>query len=483
MQLIQRLHTDKEADDVCMVLQHHAVFTLGRNGNMDNVTVSRDFLQDRGIELVKIERGGEVTYHGPGQIVCYPIIRLRQNKLTVTEYVHLLEEIMLAVVQRFGITASRDSRNHGIWCNGQKLGSIGVAVRHGISYHGIALNVNNDLEPFSWINPCGLTGVSMTSMEIILQKAVDYEAIESAMISECKKAFRRHGKRKNSKRTAKPKWLKQRLPSGSGYEQTRRLLRKTGLATVCQEARCPNQFECFARGTATFMLMGENCTRNCRFCAVGHGKMKPLDPDEPDKIAEAVQNMGLKYAVLTSVTRDDLADGGAKHFARSIEAIRKRNPETLVEVLIPDLQGNGEALEGLCSCVPSVLNHNIETVASLYSKVRPQAVYERSLQLLRRVKEVNPAIVTKTGLMLGLGESEEELKQTMTDIRATGCKLLTLGQYLQPTASNITVNRYVSPEEFKRIREIALAIGFEGVAAGPHVRSSYQAEELYRMAI
>jgi lipoic acid synthetase len=210
--------------------------------------------------------------------------------------------------------------------------------------------------------------------------------------------------------------------------------------------------------------------------------MKPLDQGEPDRIAAAVLNLRLKYAVLTSVTRDDLPDGGAKHFALTIEAIRNLNPKTFVEVLIPDLQGNEAALRYLCEYVPTVLNHNVETVASLYPEVRPQAVYDRSLELLKNVKKNNPEIVTKTGLMLGLGESAEELKQTMADIRATGCNLLTLGQYLQPTVTNVAVSRYVSPEEFESIREIALAIGFEGVAAGPHVRSSYQAEELYKMA-
>ncbi len=483
MQLVTKLHDDKQADDVCLILEHEAVFTLGRNGSSDNVTVAKSFLQERGIELLTIERGGEVTYHGPGQVVCYPILNLRHNQLSVTEYIHSLEEIMLAVVHRFGITANRDSRNHGIWCGDQKLGSVGIAVRHGISYHGLALNVSVNLEPFSWMNPCGLTGVSMASMESILQKPLNYKAIEAAMAQEITRVFQRPAKKQKACRIAKPKWLKQPLPSGSGYERTRRLLSTTGLTTVCQEARCPNQFECFGKGAATFMLMGESCTRNCSFCAVEHGKIKPLDSSEPEKIAKAVHSLGLKYAVLTSVTRDDLPDGGAKHFALTVDAIRKLCPEILVELLIPDLQGDAKALQYVCKYKPSVLNHNIETVASLYPKVRPQAVYARSLDLLRRVKTNNPDIVTKTGLMLGLGESREELTRTMNDIRDTGCNLLTLGQYLQPTVNNIAVNRYVSPEEFETIRKIALDLGFEGVAADPHVRSSYQAEELYKLAI
>ncbi|MEN8200342.1 MAG: lipoyl synthase, partial [Thermodesulfobacteriota bacterium] len=250
-----------------------------------------------------------------------------------------------------------------------------------------------------------------------------------------------------------------------------------------QEARCPNQFECFGKGAATFMLMGEHCTRNCRFCAVTHGGTNPLDPDEPTRIAKAVRNMGLQYAVLTSVSRDDLPDGGAAHFAQTIEQIRRLCPETLVEVLIPDFQGDRDALEFLCQHSPSVLNHNVETVAALYPEARPQAFYERSLELLKNVKTLNPAIVTKSGLMLGLGESRRELERTMSDIRDTGCDLLTLGQYLQPTVDHLAVHRYVPPEEFDTLREIALELGFAGVAAGPHVRSSYQAGDLYKLAI
>jgi lipoyl synthase len=483
MALLKQLHNNDLEDDVCLILEHPPVFTLGRNGTSVNVTVTKTFLAERNIELIRIERGGEITYHGPGQLVCYPIINLRRQQLTVTAFVHSLEEIMLAVAQHFGIVANRDTRNHGIWCGDQKLGSIGIAVRHGISYHGLALNVNMDLEPFNWMKPCGLSGVSMTSMEKQLQQTLSFKEVEEVMSREITAAFSRPLPRKRSIRLAKPKWLKQRLPSGPGYEKTRQFLDKSGLSTVCQEARCPNQFECFGKGAATFMLMGENCTRNCRFCAVTHTGPEPLDSEEPDHIAQAVADMGLSYAVLTSVTRDDLADGGAQHFVLTVEAIRRLCPEILVELLIPDLQGDQLALESLLQCKPSVLNHNVETVASLYSTVRPQAIYNRSLELLKRVKVFDSDIVTKSGLMLGLGESKEELKRTMAAIRKTGCDLLTLGQYLQPTDANLAVNRYVPPEEFEAIRDIALELGFAGVAAGPHVRSSYQAEELYKLAL
>lgn len=227
------------------------------------------------------------------------------------------------------------------------------------------------------------------------------------------------------------------------------------------------------------MIMGDNCTRNCRFCAVAHGAVKPLDPEEPMRIAAAVAEMGLDYAVLTSVTRDDLVDGGAGHFAETIEAIRSRCPETLVEVLISDLQGDLSALEIICRRRPAVLNHNIETVPSLYPVVRPQARYRRSLDLLAGVKQFDLRITTKSGLMVGLGEERDELVQTMRDIRAVGCEILTIGQYLQPTRDHLAVKRFVPPEEFAELCTIAENIGFGAVASGPHVRSSYRAGHLY----
>lgn len=486
LQLVAELHRGEREKDACLIMEHQSVFTIGRYGAPENVTVSGEFLENLGLDVLRVERGGEVTYHGPGQIVCYLVMNLRRKQLGVAEYVHKLEQIMLNVAERFYVDANRDSRNHGIWVGGRKLGSVGIAVRHGISYHGMALNVNVDLNPFSWINPCGLKGLTMGSMAEELQNPLEMAAVEAVMIEEVNRAFGEEGNHVVSvpcNRKGKPKWLKKRLPSGPGYEKTRQKLSCVGIHTVCQAARCPNQFECFGRGTATFMLMGENCTRNCGFCSVGHGPLSPLDPGEPEKIASAVKDLGLNYTVLTSVTRDDLDDGGAKHFSETISAIRKQNPEMMMEVLIPDLQGNAAALAGICEQAPSVLNHNVETVAGLYTTVRPQAVYSRSLSLLRRVKSRYPHIVTKSGLMLGLGETREELQQTIADIRDTGCDLLTLGQYLQPTSGNLAVQRYVHPDEFEAIRWLALDLGFSGVTAGPHVRSSYRAEELYRMAL
>ena len=281
-------------------------------------------------------------------------------------------------------------------------------------------------------------------------------------------------------RTGKPRWLRQRLPTGAKYEKVRGVLKKRQIHTVCQEAKCPNLWECFSRQTATFLIMGSYCTRNCRFCAVGHGPSGPPDPGEPARVAEAALNMRLSYVVITSVTRDDLPDGGAGFFAKTIREIRKKIPGVFVEVLIPDFQGNTDALQTVLDARPDVLNHNIETVPRLYPSVRPEADYRRSLEILRRAKQYGPAIPTKSGLMLGLGELPEEINKTLRHLLEVGCGILTLGQYLQPTREHLEVDRFIHPEEFDNWKETALGTGFSEVASGPFVRSSYHAKELYQ---
>lgn len=278
----------------------------------------------------------------------------------------------------------------------------------------------------------------------------------------------------------KPRWLRRSLPTGPEYEQMRKLLKNNHLTTVCQEAQCPNQFECYSEGTATFMILGERCTRSCHFCAVEHKPLILPDPEEPGRVAEAVELLQLRYAVITSVTRDDLADGGAALFAETIKAVRTLRETTLIEVLIPDLQGNWQALETITEARPDVLNHNMETVAELYPTVRPEAIYQRSLELIAQVKRQDPLMVTKSGIMLGLGETHDQLLRTWDDLLAAGCDILTLGQYLQPSKNHLPVERFVEPEEFDSLKQQALERGFAGVAAGPFVRSSYQAEKLYR---
>jgi lipoic acid synthetase len=278
---------------------------------------------------------------------------------------------------------------------------------------------------------------------------------------------------------AKPPWLRRRLPGGPRYETLRTLLGAGGLHTVCQEALCPNIWQCFDRGTATFLILGDRCTRDCRFCAVGHGHPGPVDADEPRRVAAAAAAMGLAHVVVTSVTRDDLPDGGAQAFARTIAALRAARPQARIEVLIPDFQGSAAALAAVVNAGPDVLNHNIETVPRLYPLVRPQADYRRSLTLLATARQMAPGLCTKSGLMLGLGEDDKETDQVLHDLVQVGCRILTMGQYLQPGPDHLPVVRFVAPETFEAWRAKALGMGFAAAACGPFVRSSYEAGELF----
>lgn len=284
---------------------------------------------------------------------------------------------------------------------------------------------------------------------------------------------------KENRTYRKPAWLKRRLPLGPAYGQTSALVSKGRLHTVCEEAKCPNQWECYSHHTATFLIMGRRCTRNCGFCAVATGTPENPDPDEPKRLAGIVKEMKLLYVVITSVTRDDLPDGGAGCFSETVAAVRNAVPAAKIEVLIPDFTGDKAALETVINAGPDVLNHNMETVSRLYPKVRPQAEYGRSLELLKHVQRLDPGLPTKSGLMLGLGERSVELEETLKDLLNAGCRILTLGQYLQPTKNHLPVQRFVPPQEFEKWHEIAQRMGFKEVASGPFVRSSYHASRLY----
>ncbi len=272
-----------------------------------------------------------------------------------------------------------------------------------------------------------------------------------------------------------PPWLKVRAPGGPEFAETMSTVRALGLHTVCQEARCPNIGECWGHRTATFMLLGDTCTRNCGFCAVTHGRPLAVDAGEPLRVAEAVARLGLRHVVVTSVNRDDLPDGGAAHFAATARALRRLLPACRIEVLVPDFQGNLASVAEVVASPIDVFNHNLETVPRLYRRVRAGARYERSLAVLRAAREGQGGLLTKSGLMLGLGETEEELLRVFSDLRAIGCDILTLGQYLRPSRDHLPVERYVPPEEFTDLRAEALALGFRHVEAGPLVRSSYHA--------
>lgn len=279
----------------------------------------------------------------------------------------------------------------------------------------------------------------------------------------------------------KPEWLKVRAPGGERYTFIKQQMRELGLATVCEEARCPNVSECWGGGTATIMVMGDTCTRGCRFCAVKTRRNGvPIDPEEPRKVAEMVTQLNLEYIVVTSVDRDDLSDGGASHFAACVRELKARQPELLVEILIGDFQGHRADVGTICESTPDVIAHNIETVRRLTPKVRdPRANYHQSLEVLRMVKEITPAIVTKSSIMVGLGETEEEVVETLADLRRVGCEIVTFGQYLQPTSKHLSVVEYVTPEQFARYQTLAEEMGFMYVASGPLVRSSYKAGELF----
>ncbi|TAK28564.1 MAG: lipoyl synthase [Chloroflexota bacterium] len=279
----------------------------------------------------------------------------------------------------------------------------------------------------------------------------------------------------NQQSTRRPDWLKVRLPAGANYTEVRHLLKRMSLHTVCEEAHCPNIGECFEQRTATFLILGDVCTRNCHFCAVTPGRPTLTDPEEPGRVANAVSELGLRHVVITSVTRDDLPDGGAAIFAATVEEIRLRAPACSIELLIPDLQGSEAALRTVLESAPDILNHNVETVPRLYRAARPQAIYERSLAVLRRAKELRPTTLTKSGLMVGLGEQWDELLETMVDLRAAQCDILTLGQYLSPSRDHLPIQRYYTPEEFSQLREKGEQLGFLLVESGPLVRSSYHA--------
>ena len=278
----------------------------------------------------------------------------------------------------------------------------------------------------------------------------------------------------------KPSWLRKKMPIGLKVNSMVREMDDHRLHTICQEACCPNQGECFARGVATFLIMGNICTRNCGFCAVSHGRPAPPDPEEPERIAREIARLKLKFAVITSVTRDDLPDGGSTVFSRLIQRIKERCDNVGVEVLIPDFGGSASALKTVVDAAPDVLNHNVETVPRLYPEVRPQADYRRSLELLERTKEINPQVITKTGLMVGLGESEDEVEALFRDLVAARCDILTIGQYLCPSGDHFPVAEYVKPEVFETYREMALNMGFKSVVSSPFTRSSFMAETSYK---
>jgi lipoyl synthase len=490
-----RRRAEGACGDLLLLVEHPPVITVGRGGGWEDILAPAAVLRQKGVPVVATDRGGRATYHGPGQLVAYPIVRLEAGELY--DLVWNLEEAGIRLLRRYGLPAGRLPPHPGVWVGDKKIGAVGLAVRDGVTRHGLALNVAPRLEHFDLLLPCGLAGYGVTSLQRELGRAVSWAEVQERFVAAlagalgCQVEWRdaawlwaaAAGQAAASQPAGpQPPWLWQPVSTAAEalVAEMEALLQGLGLYTVCQEARCPNVAECFGQGTATFLILGPACTRGCRFCAVAHGRAAPPDPSEPSRVAQAAARLGLEHVVLTSVTRDDLPDGGAQHWAATIGAVRRRCPQAAIEALIPDLGGSLSALQTVLEAQPGVLNHNLETVPRLYATVRPGAGYERSLRLLARAKEACPGLLTKSGLMLGLGERTAEVLRVLADLRQVGCDLLTLGQYLQPTAAQLPVARYLSPEEFQEYRSRAEEMGFRAVAASPLVRSSHQAAALAR---
>jgi len=464
-----------ESPDRLVLVEHPPVVTLGRSSGAEDLRITEDALREKGIELCRVDRGGRATYHGPGQLVIYPIIKLKNNDLH--DYIRRLQRVVTAVIRTWGLNPIMHSDQPGLWVGSGKIASVGIAVRKWVTYHGVALNVQSDEDAFRWIHPCGNTQTRMTSLQQELDRPVGLNTVKTKFV----KAFKTHfeyatSTEKIATLSKHPRWLNRPAPDPSVIAHMEQRLAHLQVSTVCQKAHCPNLGECFQKKTATFMILGARCTRTCRFCAVDKGQAAGVDRKEPQRVAQAARQLELRHIVMTSVTRDDLRDGGAHQFARTIQAVREHCPEAALEVLVPDFRGSLTAIQKVCDTRPEMLNHNIETVPRLYAAIRPGAEYRRSLGLLEYAARLG--LPVKSGLMLGLGETRYEVEAVLSDLRRTGCRYVTLGQYLAPSRRHVPVVRYVSPPEFRDWAATARAMGFTGVAAGPLVRSSYRADEL-----
>lgn len=467
--LVQARQTGR-VGDILLTVEHLPVITFGRGGGEEDLKVGRDRLAGLGIGLEFTERGGRATYHGPGQLVFYFIFKVLPGELH--GFLWTLEEAAIRTLARYGISAHRDPDHPGVWVGQDKIAAVGLAVSEGVTFHGLALNVDPNLAHFDLIVPCGIPDRGVTSIARLLGRSPNLLEVERAF---CEELANLLGRRWQVGFQEAP-WLVAPAPTGEMVAWLEALFRQERLHTVCEEALCPNIGECWGGGTATFMLLGDTCTRHCRFCAVASGRPTSLDPLEPYRVAEAAARLGLRHVVVTSVARDDLPDGGAAQFAATIRAIRRRLPGATVEVLIPDFGGSVRALETVVAARPDVLAHNVETVPRLYPTIQPRKDYRRALGVLAYAHWAG--LQTKSGLILGMGETRGEVVAVLEDLRRVGCDVITLGQYLQPTDRHLEVAEYIHPVEFEWYREVALALGFREVAAGPLVRSSYRAGEL-----
>jgi lipoyl synthase len=523
---LQRAMHASSPDDHLLLLEHPHVYTLGKRADMRHVLVPP---AEVGAELVRTDRGGDVTYHGPGQLVGYPIVSLpakrggeRYGMADTVAYVRSVEQLLIDALADLGLPNVGRLREYpGVWvdpdgANPRKIAAIGVRLTRGRSMHGFALNVSPDMRYWGYIVPCGIPDKQVTSLadegiDVAMREVVDAVAARAALLwgkgagADRQEVVWRHSPADLSAfsrgegpgetvpvrlqarltqagvteglqiATRKPAWLRSTFRTAPGYLRLKHTMRELGLVTVCEEAGCPNIFECWADGTATFMINGERCTRACGFCLVDTRHPEPLDASEPERVAEAVERMGLGFAVVTAVARDDLRDGGAGAFAETIRAIRRRSPGVQIEVLVPDCKGDEASLETIIDAWPDVFNHNVETVPRLQRAVRPSAGYARSLSVLAVAKEAG--LVTKSGLIVGMGESDDEVVATLADLRAVGVDIVTVGQYLRPTTHHLPVARWVEPATFDRYRDVGEAMGIPHVESSPLTRSSYHARQ------
>jgi lipoic acid synthetase len=499
-----------------LLLEHPHVFTHGPRA--DVAANLRCDPADVGAELVGVRRGGDVAYHGPGQLVGYPIVDVA-NRLGAAEHVRNVEQLVIDALATFGVSAGRLREHPGVWVDAdggdpRKICAIGVRLKHGRTMHGFALNVSTDMTYLRrHIVACGIADRPVTSLaeegvDVTMREVVDVVARLAGErwgngTAERQDVAWRHRPddlslfsrgagpgepvRLASRLAAagvttglsiesrKPDWLRPKVNHGPEVLALKRTVRDLGLVTVCEDAGCPNLSECWSDGTATFMVLGERCTRACGFCLVDTRHPEPPAHDEPERVAEAIDRMGLDHAVLTMVARDDLADGGMAHVAACVEAIRRRRPWTRIEALISDARGDDASLQRLFAVRPDVLNHNVETVARLQRAVRPSAGYVRSLSVLARAKAAG--LTTKSGLIVGMGETDDEVVGCLADLAGIGVDIVTIGQYLRPTSHHLPVERWVEPGRFVEWAAAGEAFGIGHVEASPLTRSSYHARQ------
>lgn len=501
-------------DDYLLVFEHPPTYTRGIRASSESFLTPPETLD---AVVVDADRGGDVTFHGPGQVVLWAIVTVDDDPSAGRLHVGRLEDAVSTAVRSMdsvGVLGQvgRHEGYPGIWAHLDtapvKIGQVGVRTERDSqgrrrTLHGIAVNVNVDLAAFDAIVPCGISDFPVGSLQSLgLEIAFDdaenvlAESVAAALggtnrvasvdrsaatMSDERPLIRRLRKagvdpdQSLDIATRKPEWLRIPAHMGNEFNSLRKLTEDLRLVTVCEEAGCPNIFECWQDGTATFMVNGERCTRACGFCLIDTRKPMPLDPTEPTRVAEAVVRLNLAHAVITCVARDDLADGGAGAIAETIYAIRDRKPDTQIEVLISDVKGDIPSLQLILDARPDVLNHNIETVARLQRAVRPSAGYLRSLTVLAR--SAAAGLTTKSGLMVGLGESRDEVVETLADLAAVGVQIATIGQYLRPTAKHLPVARFWEPQEFDELADIGRSLGLAYVQSSPLTRSSYHARD------